>query len=211
VWLGILLTVSWFSKIEHNWFQFLSWFTPLALVCLGSTIITGFILMSFVVDITDYTNAWMVSYGQALLFKHLLIIPLLLYAFINSILTRKRMKANPNYNPSSWLKVESMMVLFIFSATAALGQQSPPHDIASTIKGSGVSTLFEILYQGNIYPEMQVNISFNMISVSLIGLALMFLGLAVISFVKRAPVMVSFVMSILFVFTSYLSLMLAIQ
>jgi putative copper export protein len=211
VWLGILLTVSWFSKVKNNWFQFIRWFTPVALVCLGFTIISGFILMSFVVDITDYTNAWMVSYGQALLIKHLLIIPLLLYAFINSILTRKRLKSDPSYNPTPWLKVESIIVLLIFSATAALGQQSPPHDIVSTIKGSGVSTLFEVLYQGNIYPEMQVSISFNMISVSLLALALLFLGLAIISFLKKTPVMVSFIMSILFVFAGYLALMLSIQ
>jgi hypothetical protein len=51
--------------------------------------------------------------------------------------------------------------------------------------------------------------SFEMLSVSLIGLAFLFLSLAMLCFVKKAPVVASFVMSMLFVFTSYLSLMLA--
>jgi putative copper export protein len=211
VWLGILITVSWFSRVQHNWLQFLKWFSPVAMVCLGLTIITGLVLMSFVVDIKDYANAWMLPYGQALLIKHLLLIPLILYAFINGILAQRRVKSNPDFNPINWLKAESVIVLFIFSATAALGQQSPPHDIFTLIKNGGVSTLFDMLYQGNIYPGMQVSIVFGMTSVGLIGLALLFLSLTVFSFLKKVPVVFSFVMSILFVFTSYLSLMLAIQ
>ena len=45
--------------------------------------------MTIVVDYKDYANSWMLPYGQALLIKHLLIIPLLAYAFINSVLIRK--------------------------------------------------------------------------------------------------------------------------
>ena len=51
VWVGILFVVSWFSKNHSNWLNFLKWFTPVAIVCFVSTIITGLILMTVVVDL----------------------------------------------------------------------------------------------------------------------------------------------------------------
>ena len=42
-------------------------------------------------EFEDYPNSWMLPYGQALLIKHLLIIPLLVYAVINSILMKKKL------------------------------------------------------------------------------------------------------------------------
>ena len=89
VWAGILFVVSWFSKNHSNWLNFLKWFTPVAIVCFISTIMTGFILMTFAVEFKDYPNSWMLPYGQALLIKHLLIIPLMIYAMINSILIKR--------------------------------------------------------------------------------------------------------------------------
>ena len=77
VWVGILFIVSWFSKNHSNWSSFLKWYTPVAMVCFMSTIITGLILMSFMVEFENYPDSWMLPYGQTLLFKHLLIIPLI--------------------------------------------------------------------------------------------------------------------------------------
>ena len=71
--------------------------------------------MTVVIDYKDYANAWMLPYGQALLIKHLLIIPLLAYAFINSILIRKKIKNNDSFNPRPWTKAESLIVFLIFS------------------------------------------------------------------------------------------------
>jgi putative copper export protein len=48
--------------------------------------------MTVVVDYKDYMNSWMLPYGQALLIKHLLIIPLIIYAFINSVFIRRELK-----------------------------------------------------------------------------------------------------------------------
>ena len=48
--------------------------------------------MTLVVDLKDYPDSWMIPYGQALLIKHLLIIPLLVYVLINSILMKKKLK-----------------------------------------------------------------------------------------------------------------------
>ncbi|TVX77177.1 copper resistance protein CopD [Peribacillus simplex] len=210
LWVGILFVVSWFSKNQTNWLNFLKWFTPVAISCFLITAVTGLILMSFVIDFSDYANAWMLPYGQALLLKHLLIIPLLSYAFINSILIRIRIKRNNNFNPIPWTKVESLIVFLIFSATAVLGQQSPPHDIETSL-ASGPSKLFALLYQGNITREMNMVISFGLNSYILLILGILFVIFTVLSFIKKAPPLFSFIMGVLCVLSFYLTLMLSIQ
>ncbi|WP_147535972.1 copper resistance D family protein [Bacillus marasmi] len=209
VWVGILLVVSWFSKDYSNWTNFLKWFTPTAIICFVSTIITGLILMTFVVEFKDYTNSWMLPYGQALLIKHLLIIPLLIYASINSIFLRKKLKNNTHFNPKPWTRMETIIILLIFSVTAALGQQSPPHE--TIVTNEEVSYFFTLFYQGQFQPEMTVKLIMNATSISLLGLAIIFLALIIFSFIKKAPAIVSFLMSVLLVLCLYLSLILSIK
>ena len=209
VWVGILIVVSWFSKNYSNWLNFLKWFTPVAIVCFVSTIVTGLILMAFVVEFEDYPNSWMLPYGQTLLIKHLLIIPLLVYAVINSLLMKKKLEKDINFNPRPWARMESIVILLIFSATAALGQQSPPHE--TTVTNDGVSKLFTMFYQGKFHPEMTVQLDLNPTSISLIVLAVLFFALIIISFIKKAPAIVSFLMSVLLVVCVYLALILSIN
>lgn len=81
VWVGVLIVVSWFSTNQSNWLSFLRWFRPLAMIGFAATILTGLILMSFVVEFKEYPTSWSISYGQALLLKHLLILPLMLMLY----------------------------------------------------------------------------------------------------------------------------------
>ncbi|MDZ5474176.1 CopD family protein [Bacillus sp. 31A1R] len=209
LWVGILMVVSWFSNDKSNWHKFLKWFTPVALLCFGITIVTGLVLMSFVMEFKDYTNSWMIPYGQALLIKHLLIIPLLLFASFNSLFIRKKLNNVTNFNPIPWLRIESIVILFIFSATAALGQQSPPHE--STLTNEGVSKLFLIFYQGQFTTEMKVDFVLNWTSISFFMFSVLFLVLIVLSFIKKAPARIAFLMALLFVVCGYLSLILSIK
>ena len=124
-WVGILMVVSWFSKKPSNWLNFLKWFSPVAIICLIITAITGISLMTFHMELSDYTNISAIPYGQSLLIKHIAIIPLLAFAFINSILVRKRLTHNPSFNPLPWARLESIVILVIFSITGALGQTHP--------------------------------------------------------------------------------------
>lgn len=206
VWVGILIVVSWLSTNHVNWPNFLKWFTPVAILCFVITLLTGFILMSFVV--IDYTDSWVVPYGQALLIKHLLIIPLLLYAVINSIFIKRKLNKSKDFNPRPWTKMESIIILLIFSATAALGQQSPPNEAG--ISPDKASKLFSMVYNGQIQPEMTVELALNPIAVSFIVLALLFGVLMIVSFLKKAPAIMSFMMSVLLVVCAYFSLMLSI-
>lgn len=208
IWVGILFVVSWFSKDYSNWESFLKWFTPTAMFCFVSTIITGLILITFVVEFKDYANSWMLPYGQTLLIKHLLIIPLLVYALINSTISKKKL-TNQRFNPLPWARMESIIILLIFSATASLGQQSPPHE--TLVTKEEISTLFTMFYQGQFQPGITVNLMLNATSIALLGLALLFIGLMMISFIKKAPAIISFLMSVLLVLCLYLSLILAIK
>lgn len=211
IWVGILFVISWASKSHLNWMKFLRWFTPVALICFFITVISGLFLMTVVIDYKDYANSWILPYGQALLIKHLLIIPLLAYVFINSILIRKKIKNNVSFNPRPWTKAESLIVFLIFSATAVLGQQEPPHDIETTIASTGSSALFDLLYQGNITRDLVIVLGFEFNSVMLVMLALSFLGLTILSYIKRAPILLGFTMSVLSVVAFYLSIMVSIQ
>ncbi len=52
-----------------------------------------------------------------------------------------------------------MIILLIFSATAALSEQSPPKETA--INNDNVSPLFNAVYQGQVYPDMAVQLEFE--------------------------------------------------
>lgn len=211
IWTGILIIASWFSANYSNWLKFLKWFSPVAATCFIVTIVTGLLLMNVVIDYSEYENSWVLPYGQSLLIKHLLIIPLILFSFINSVLIRKNISKNPPFNPIPWTKAESLVVFLIFSATAVLGQQEPPHEIAITIASSGISSLFDLFYTGSVTKDSIILLGFNLNAAVLFILGATFLVLVVMTYVKRAPAFVGFVMSVLSVISLYLALMMSIQ
>ncbi|SOC11458.1 putative copper resistance protein D [Ureibacillus xyleni] len=207
IWVGILIVISWFSNDASNWLNFLKWFTPLAILCFVSTGISGLLLMSFVVD--DYVSSWMIPYGQALLIKHLLIIPVLFYALLNGLFIKREIKKNNNFDPRPWAKVESLILLFIFSATAVLGQHSPPKE--TVISGDNVSKLFTIFSRVPIQENTPLYfVALNFSSVMFILLAVLFLVMTILSFVRKAPVVLSLLMGVLLVVCLYLSIMLSV-
>ncbi|MCG5254728.1 copper resistance D family protein [Brevibacillus agri] len=209
VWLGILLVTGWFSKGMENWSTFLAWFHPLAITCVLITTSAGIILT---LDISpEYLNGWILSYGQALLIKHLLLIPLLLFGFINGFLLKKRLKELPNFNPLGWFRAESVFVLAIFGVTAFMGQQETPHNVAATLKMAEPSPLFTYLYQGVLDRNPSLSLAVNGNSAILFAAALMFAAMVVLAFWKKMPPYISVVMGILFTVTGYLALMLSIR
>ena len=207
-WVGILLVVSWFSRNHANWLNFLKWFSPVAVLCLLTTAITGISLMTFHMELTQYVNVTAISYGQTLLIKHLAIIPLLVFAFVNSFLIRKRLQNDPSYNPLPWAKLESVIVLVIFSITGALGQVSPPHELSRMILAEGTSKLFSFFHPGEI--TFPLHFSPGIVSISLFVIALLFLALILFTFIKKAPKALSLLMSLLFILTGYIAFMLSI-
>ncbi len=94
-WVGVVFVIGWCARDSNHWLSFLRWFSPFAQLTFLGVIVTGFFLMRQSVPLSEYRNAWNVPYGQALLWKHLLLIPLLGYAFINGTLVKRRLQKEP--------------------------------------------------------------------------------------------------------------------
>lgn len=208
-WVGVLMVVSWFAKNHDNWLNFLKWFSPLAVLCLIITSITGISLMTFHMELTQYVNVTAISYGQSLLIKHLAIIPLLVFAFVNSFLIRKKLQNDHSYNPLPWARLESVIVLVVFAITGALGQVSPPHELSRMILAEGTSKLFSVFHPGEV--NFPLNFSPGMVSIGLFVIAFLFLALIIFTFIKKAPKVLSLLMSLLFILTGYIAFMLSIS
>ncbi len=231
IWMGILFVVAWFSTNHHHWQAFLKWFTPVALTCLFITIGSGLFLMNLLVP--DYTDAWMVSYGQALLIKHLLVIPLLLFAIINGVWVRAKLKSanlaherqigstaeigsteenlHCKFSPIPWVRAESIMGLLVLSAAAVMGQQSPPENLAALLQTEEPSRLFSWFYRGEVsagtvlqFTATGLSILFTCVAVSLL-LAIVYL------FRRKWSSSIAVGFALLFVVSAYLAIMLAIQ
>lgn len=209
VWIGVLFVTSWFFTEDNRWLKFLTWYTPLAIICVLIVTFSGLALMSIIVP--EYYNSWMLTYGQALLLKHLLIIPLIIYGLINGFLLRRKLKVDPQFNPKQWLRAESVIALLILSVTAYMSQQVAPHDVARTLEFVEPSTLFITLYQGFFNPSMTIILGFNWLSIANAIVAFISLILMVITFLKKGPALYTIVLGLLFVVLGYLSVMTAIQ
>ncbi|WP_432359761.1 copper resistance D family protein [Sporosarcina sp. UB5] len=211
VWIGILLIVGWCSKDRVNWLSYLKWFTPLAIVCFLTIAGTGLFLMTLVIDVNEYADAWTVPFGQVLLMKHLTIIPVLFFAFINGFWIRRKLRRQEQINPIPWLKLESILLFFTFVSTGVLGQQEPPHSIEITLAGSGPSAIFDYFYSGVIDPSMSLQFGLNTINILFFIVAIIFMWLIMYSFRKKTTEVVPFFMGMFCVLSLYFGIMASIQ
>ena len=209
LWSGILIHVAWFSKHELDWSKFLRWFTPFAILCFIIIIISGLILMFYVVEPEDYVRAWVLPYGHMLLLKHISIIPILLFAFINGILARKVI-SNPSFNPRPWLKIEAVMILMAFYFTSILGTLSPPHEIDFTVKSEGAFIWVEWLLGFDILSTVNLTFTPTLSSILLLIISGMFLIMIILSFKKIKP-LVGLFFGLSFIFSFYFGLVLSLS
>lgn len=210
VWVGILLVVGWCSKNQENWLTYLKWFTPLAIICFLLISGTGLFLMTLVIDVNEYRDSWMLPYGQALLVKHLTIIPILFFAFINGFWIRRKLKRQEQINPIPWLKFESILLLFTFVSTGVLGQQEPPHSIEITLAGSGPASIFDYFYSDVIDPSMRLQFGFNTIGILFLIVAIIFMCLILYGFKNKTPAAAHFFMGMFCIISLYFGLMASI-
>ncbi|MEK4485924.1 CopD family protein [Psychrobacillus sp. FSL H8-0484] len=212
IWVGILFVVSWFSKNKENWLSFLGWFHVTAIFSFAIIVITGLSLMNFAMDWKVYPSTWMIPYGQSLLIKHLLILPLIGYAFINGVLMKSKLRKDSNMDPRAWTKLEFFIILLIFAATGALSQQSPPHIVDSLLSTDTMIQFFSIFgLEQPIQSVFSVQFVLGLNGILLMILAGLFFVLSVFSFIRKMPPLFSFIMSVLAVFSGYIALMLSIQ
>ncbi|MGF9713903.1 MULTISPECIES: copper resistance D family protein [Paenibacillus] len=204
VWIGVMLVIGWFVKEVVHWTAFLRWFTPLAIGCVLVTIAAGLLLMSKVTP--NYLNSWISSYGQAMLIKHLLIVPILGLALLNTFLFRKVAS-----NPLPWLKTEGIFVVVLFAVTAFMGQQSPVHeDLEEFIKEVGPSPLFLSVAGNDLKQVIPLSFSPDALSITLFLIAVLGLYIGLYMAWKKQRTLWSLAASAFFVVCGYLSLMFAV-
>ncbi|SMQ84564.1 putative copper resistance protein D [Bacillus sp. OV166] len=209
LWTGILINVAWFSKEETNWSKFLRWFTPFAVLCLIIILLSGIYLMLFLVEPKDYVKAWVLPYGQMLLLKHISIIPVLVFAFINGVLSRKSLKIS-SFNPRPWIRGESVILLFVFYFTAVMGTLSPPHEVEFTVKSEGASKWVEWLWGKNILSTLQVHLAPSFQSLLLVILSMLFLLMILFSFKQKRPIL-AVALGVTFIIVLYMGLMFSLS
>jgi putative copper export protein len=126
IWLGTLLLVAWFARGELKWNAFTRWFTPLSIVSMMLIIAAGLVMMSLIVE--GYIDSWGINYGEALLLKHLVFLPLLLLGFMNGFLSKLTNNGTDKRRLLWWLRLETFIALAVLIITAFMGVQEPPHE-----------------------------------------------------------------------------------
>ncbi|MCM3588292.1 CopD family protein [Mesobacillus maritimus] len=206
VWVGILLIIGWCSLNQKNWLEFLSWFSTVAIGCLVATALSGLFLMDILVE--GYIDSWMVSYGQGLLIKHLFLLPLVFYALVNGFIVKYKLTKDDSFNPIPWIRGEGFILFVIFAITAFFSQQSPPHGHYKT--SEAVSPLFRFFHSDIIDAGSTIGFVVNSSTVSFFFLSILCLGLIGLSFFKKAPILLTFLFSCLFVMSLYIMFMVTV-
>ena len=209
LWVGVVLTAGRYAVDHTRWIKFLNWFTPLAVSCVAAVICSGLVIMSYLVP--EYVHSWILPYGQALLLKHLLLIPLLAYGFINGFLMRARIRRQPDFNPKMWLRAEGLIALGVFSITAFMSHQAPPHLVRESLDSVSPSSWFLFFQPNGFQPNRALGFDVNSQSLLLACIAILLFMVLLLTFVKSIRVWVSLCISVLFVVVAYAALMIAIH
>lgn len=210
VWSGILLIVSWFSSNSSNWLVFLKWFHPTAIGCFLLITVSGILLMNVTTAGTDYTDTFLVSYGQSLLLKHLFIIPLILYALINGFWMKKRIKKDPTFKPKPWVRVEFLIITIIFIITGALNEQSPPMNLDNLIEHGGYAPLLSMFYDGSLEGSKVALIATDS-GLFLGAIAFLCLLGSLYIFKMKKNAALSFLVSVIFIILAYFAIIQSIS
>ncbi|WP_227394560.1 copper resistance D family protein [Jeotgalibacillus aurantiacus] len=124
-WTGILLVVAFFSSSRENWSRFLSWFTPVAMLCVVTAGVTGYLMADMMTGDFSAANAATTSYGHLLLLKLVFFIPVFYFAFANAFLIKRKLKDH-RYSPFTMIRVEAIFLSVVFAVTSVLSKTAPP-------------------------------------------------------------------------------------
>ncbi len=181
MWLGVLFVVAWFTNRPGNWGAWLRWMSPFAMICYIAAIASGLLMMLSFTD--QYAGSLAIPFGQALLIKHALLVPLTTLAATNSFVLKSRLNRQPDFQPLRWLRVETVLALLVLGGTAYLSNQSPPHDLVQTLESEviALSPLWTLFYepfqQASMYGALRIGWSLGGIIAALFGAGLMTIGI----------------------------------
>ena len=201
VWVGVVLVIAWFSTNTENWLPWLKWFSPLAFICFVTMGVSGFLLMDLTVP--NYATGLSTSYGQGLFIKQVLMIPLMAYIVINSFFMKRWIETR-KLDPIPWVRAESIILVAIFTVTAFFSHQAPPSTMVMEANLSALSTFF---LQDSVQSGVQLGLQVGVGTVIFTGLAILFSGLVVTSFIKRAPLLAGGFFSLAAILSAYIAMM----
>lgn len=219
VWSGLLLILGMFTVGKVDWKSVLSWFTPLALISIIVLGTTGFLIADIVSAdpggngrniIQRLADSWMIDYGQALLFKQLLLGAIIGFGIINGIVFRNRLKHDPTLQIQQWLRMEAILILLVMAITGFMSEQAIPTQIDTIINQEGASVLYQSLVEGDVPAEAIVTLSLNMTNIVPLIFALVFFTGMIVVAKLRLHASLSFAMAICFVMFGYFGLMLLV-
>ncbi|GAF15267.1 hypothetical protein JCM19046_4409 [Bacillus sp. JCM 19046] len=131
-WTGPLFVVSVYGKQLVNDKTFHQWFSAVAVFCLLLLGTSGIVMMGEIAP--EYVHSWMLTYGQLLLIKNILIAPLLVFGFRHLIHLSGKGKALTVAERQRSFRTESIFVLLVFIVTAWLTETEPPHNVLRTLQ-----------------------------------------------------------------------------
>lgn len=221
IWGGILLVVSWNTKQTESWLAFIKWYTPLAVICIITILISGFFTMA--IDFKSpvepllsgvpgqYQNGLSVNYGQALLLKHLFILPLILFAALNAFYTRYQLKNGIHRHAIPLARTESFFLVIVYMITAYMGQQAPPHDVIALIKQEGFSPTFLFFYPSAAASIIPLHFGWSGLELLFLATSMVLMILIIFAVVKNLSKTGAAVLSIAFVFSTYTGIVLGLH
>ncbi|WP_413378821.1 copper resistance D family protein [Alkalihalobacillus sp. 1P02AB] len=204
IWIGPLLIVSWLTKPLNDLKAFHRWFSPLAFIAVSLIILSGLILMNTLVP--NYIESWSVSYGQYLLIKHLMFIPILLFGIRHVFL----LKWNPLHLNEKQMQLsfrwESLFAVIIFAISAWMTEQPPPHEVDV---GTERSPLF-LLFHSFTGSENNVVINWSLTGSPLLAIGSLFIIWIGYQLIQKKKVMIPIILMLIILIVIYTGLMLSV-
>lgn len=207
-WVGPVFVVAWFAKTDEHWKEFLRWFTPVSILCVIALSASGWALMGVIVP--EYRNAWMLPYGQALLLKHLIYVPVLLTAFCNGILS-KQIGNKGHFNPRPWLRAEGILLLLIFLMSGTLSVSTPPHDVSLTLNEAHASALFQWFLNEPLDKNLDVIMEMGPVQYMMAAVAAAGLAGVLVTFLRRKHALYGTGFALLAVVCGYFAVMSSVR
>lgn len=206
VWSGTLIAAGWFKADGSSWSKFLSWFHILAMIAMVLIMASGWLLTATIAP--EYVNSFALPYGQALLIKHLLILPLLIFALMNGVLVKRKLSRDPSFQPFAWARAESFIVLAIYVITGYMNQQHAPLEVSETLRDAPASPLFLRFHQG--YQDAALRLQWEPVGMICVIIALGCLAGMLLMFRNNKNAYLSITLGLFFVLMAYLAVMTSI-
>ncbi len=209
VWIGVLFVVSWFSTESKHQAAFQRWFSPLAGLSVAAIIVSGFMLMGQIVP--EYVNAWLLTYGQLLLLKHLLFLPLLLFGFRHLFLLRKQASLLTGRRLLRSFKIESVLAIAILLVSAIMTEQTPPHEVLQTLQTEETVPIIHLFLSEPLQEGQALSFSPGLSAIALMLVAIGLFSISLRWLLRRTHAGKPLALASLALAFGYSSLMLAVE